>query len=1467
MLYFFLMILAIPGMLYSVLHLNFVQNYLAHEFASSLSEKLNTEVTIGGVDINILFDVILEDVKINDQHKKPIIDAKYLVVDMNDIYTNKNGISLDKLILEDAKVRLVRYRNENNLNYQFIQDYFSSADTATSGGQGWKIKIGSLVLINNSFIYEDENTLPLEKGVDFSKLNISSLNVQFNDLFMSGDTITAGIRGLSMADGSGFVLRNMSANALVSSSCVELKNLKIHTLRSNLSLNLKFIYKDYSDFSNFIDKVQIDALIKPSKLYLNDLAYFAPDLFGMTDVVGISGEIKGKISNLKGKKFRFLYGTGTTFLGDFNVSGLPDIEGTYIHFNVQNFRTNQDDIASFTLPGPPDMQHMALPAELVRLGNVGFRGAFTGFYNDFVAYGNFYTEMGNVSTDITLRKNRTSGMLEYDGKVQATNLNIGKILDIQDELGMVSMNANVVGSGLDAENATVSMDGTINAIDFRNYHYTNIQLEGDLARKKFNGFMKIDDENVKLNFNGVVDYSGDLPVFNVKSKIEDLKLTQLHFLELEGDSLSSLSTDLELNIKGNSIDNIQGLIKAENTSYTYKGEKYLLNNFSFINTAENSGKKTMKIKSDYFDADFSGSFMFDDLYLSSLKFIKVYLPSYSSWIKENIDTIPEQNFAYNIKLKNTIPLCKLLMPELSISPNTVMKGSYNTVQSLLDVSITSSLATYGDYKFKDFFVSGKTKDSKINMNIGCQKVSLSDTLGLDNVTLNSVSENDSIQYHLTWENNGYQIKNSGDISGFFSLSLRPMMELKFRDARLVINDSTWTIDPSNRLLFNGGNIIVQNLVFSTKYQQMKIRGSISENPADTLRLVFNNFNVSNFDMLYASMGVDFDGFLNDSVRISNIYKSVNILADINIEKFCVNKDLLGTLSLETNWNDAVKAALLKADIIYTGNTGQKVTPISVTGSYYPERDTGNFDMNVALSNFKLRLLERYMKSFSSNFKGTATGNLKLRGTPETPDLSGLLSLSLKGLKIDYLNENYNSDVPVDLVVTKNSFSFSHMKLLDATNDSLICDGKIMHQYFKDFNIDLTLKPYNLECLNTDASMNSLFYGKAKATGVVKITGDLENINMDIDAKTEKGTKFFIPITSEEEISDNDYIHFVSRHYDTLKATSDNSSDLSGITLNFSLDVTPDADVQIIFDSKIGDIIKAKGSGNLRMEITTLGDFNIYGDYVIDEGDYLFTLENVINKKFTIQKGSTLKWNGSPYDAQADITAIYPVKTTLYDLVASSGDTTGAAQYKKPIPVNCMLGMTDKIFNPTLTFDIDLPKSDENTKTLVKTLINNEQEMNKQIFSLLILNRFMPYGNLQTSALSTGLGTTSTELLSNQLSNWLSQISNKVDVGFNYRPGTEISPEQVELALSTQLFQDKLSIDGTAGYSGGTQKSSNIVGDVNLEYKLTDRLRLKGFNKSNTVDLLNTNAPYTQGLGIFYRREFDTLKEWIQKKKK
>jgi hypothetical protein len=318
--------------------------------------------------------------------------------------------------------------------------------------------------------------------------------------------------------------------------------------------------------------------------------------------------------------------------------------------------------------------------------------------------------------------------------------------------------------------------------------------------------------------------------------------------------------------------------------------------------------------------------------------------------------------------------------------------------------------------------------------------------------------------------------------------------------------------------------------------------------------------------------------------------------------------------------------------------------------------------------------------------------------------------------------------------------------------------------------------------------------------------------------------------------------------------------LGGLALNFDLEVTPDAEVQLIFDQKVGDVIRARGDGNIKLKISSAGDFKMYGDYVIENGDYLFTLQNIINKRFDIEKGSVIKWSGVPYKADLNINAVYKARASLKPFFPSDSSST----YKRRYPVDLKLSMTDQLLAPQINFNIDIPTVDAGVRQQVLSYINTDAEMNRQVFSLLILNSFVTPPQLTNAGSSPGVASAgianTSELLSNQLSNMLSKISNDFDIGVNYRPGDEISKEELGVALSTQLFDDRLSIDGNLGVNNNNQSANNIVGDVNFDYKITDdgKLRIKAFNKANDNNQIYTTGPYTQGVGILYREEFDTI---------
>jgi hypothetical protein len=372
--------------------------------------------------------------------------------------------------------------------------------------------------------------------------------------------------------------------------------------------------------------------------------------------------------------------------------------------------------------------------------------------------------------------------------------------------------------------------------------------------------------------------------------------------------------------------------------------------------------------------------------------------------------------------------------------------------------------------------------------------------------------------------------------------------------------------------------------------------------------------------------------------------------------------------------------------------------------------------------------------------------------------------------------------------------------------------------------------------------------------------------MNISAKTEKGTVFYLPLTGTSDVSQQDFITFVSSSGEQFATKTPNKvTDSKGYKLNFNLEVTPDAEALLLFDPKVGDMIRGNGKGNLRLEVTEAGEFNIYGDYNIDAGDYLFTLQNVINKKFVVQKGGVISFKGDPYDADINLSAIYKVRTSLYNLVRNI-DSSEAV--KRTIDVNAIMNLRDKLMQPTISFELELPNADQDARTLLESQITSEDELNKQIFALVMFRNFWP--NQGGAGNVGGVGSNAGELLSSQLSNMLSQLSDDVNIGVNYSQGNADTRDQVSVNLSTQIFNDRVTIDGNVGTGGNTattSNTSNMVGEFNIEVKLTEDgdVRIRVFNRSNQYLLVTNDVAYTQGIGLFYRKESDHLSDLFKKK--
>lgn len=1447
---------------------------MAKKAVTYLSQKLHTKVNIKSLEIEFFKTIVLNNFYIEDQHADTLMYAKQLKVDIGKFDIENQKINISKILLLQTQTALIKYKNDEDFNFQFIIDVFGKKNKAKpKSNTPWDISIDKLELINSDFIYKNEHDTLITTGVNYVDLNTHNINGNFSEIYIDNDTIFGNINKLSAIEKSGFFLQHLSSKVKICPVEVKLDNLKIKTLKSNIATNLVFSYKQYNDINDFIKKVRMKGDFDHSVLEMNDISYFAPELKGLYQKIIISGNINGTVEDIRGKDMDLSFGNSTSFRGDVALTGLPDIDQTVIHLSIKKLESNYADLIKIPVPPFKANKKLVVNSQFAKLGAMKFKGTFTGLYNDFYAYGDFSSALGNLSSDLSVRRDQEKNKEYYKGKLKAINFDFGKFFDI-DSLGKVTMNVSIDGSGLSLQDINGQLNGTINSLTYNSYTYSNIAVEGDIANKIFNGKLSVNDENINFDFSGKVDFTQKLPALNFTANINKANIAALHFINTA--KKTNFSTHLTINVNGNDIDNLVGAINFNNTIYQQDNDSLKINKFNLI-TEENGDKRTIRLTSDFLKGNISGTFKVLDLSSSIQNLFQKYIPSFFEKNYKFKKNTGIQNLEYSLLFDKTDDITRLFLPQLKMAPKTSIKGSFNSMSNdFLLLGNSSRLDLYG-YVLNNWNIEATSTASQFNLNMDVKRLYLSDSLWLNDFKIATNTQSDSVNLGITWDNKK-QLVNKGDINAFLAIKSNSNFEFKIEPSKFIINDSLWNIQKSNNIIFDSTAVTVKDLIVEHNAQSISLNGIISTNKSDQLKLNCNNFNIASINTFIKSSGLTFKGTINGESIISDFYHEMIFTSDNSFKSFSINDNAMGDGSVESIWDNNKHALYLH------GSFSLGIVPnILFSGFYYPKKREDNIDMELNLQAFQMQVFEPFATDYCKDIKGFIAGNVNIKGSVDKPKLSGFLDINAKKITVDYLNTSYNFSHKI--IIENNSFGVENLKLFDSNHNTAIVTGKLYHDNFKNFQLDYDIDAKKFMCLNTTEGDNNLYFGKAFVTGIINIYGFIKDkIKIEANVKTDKIlvgnrldkfnlrstaelTKFYIPLSNSNQVNDNNFITFLKKD-SIIKIKNDFSTRNAGIVLDFDLEVTPDAEIQLIFDEKVGDIIKARGSGNIKLNINSSGEFKMYGNYAIDEGDYLFTLKNIINKRFYIEKGGTIKWNGVPYKADLDISAVYKARANLLHFFPE--ETTD--KYKKRVPIDLKLLMTGDLLAPKINFDIGIPTVDASTRQQVLSYMNNDAEMNRQVFSLLVLNNFVtPYQLVNSDSKSAGAlnaaGSNSTEMLSNQLSNMLSKISKDVDIGINYRAGDEISKKEVELALSTQLFNDKLTIDANGGNNSSTQNTNNIVGDVNIEYKLTDdgKLKIKTFTRSNdNTETTLTSGPYTQGIGIFYREEFDTIGELFRR---
>ena len=1475
-------ILLIPVLLYGLIHNHHIQNHLVHHVTAYMSRELGVEISVGSIDLRLFRTLVLRDFLLYDREGELLVDAPELMVNVGDISFRNRSLVVRKLKLSQTGVYVVREEQEPDYNFQFVLDYFSSQNPGRARRDRWHITVASFELIGVRVTHKDYHVDVPEDLFHPARLDANDIYLAVRDIHLSDTVLAFELDYLHGKESSGMHVNYLSGSFSAGKQETVVRNMLLRMDSTNLNLDIWLGHEQgLAESLATFTIPEFSALIRNSDIDLTHIVYLLPQMQGLSGQIKLAGDLSGDGDRIEGNSVSMTYGVHSGFYGSFELADYASLKNLHGEVFMDQLHTSAGELEAFTIPGEEGPFSLQFPAEVHRLGMLHASGSLKGSFYDLIVTGEIKTDIGDILTRMTLSMPPENNDFEYQGELRTIGFHAGYFAGIDRLLGKLDMDLQIDGRGTSMDDLRVAVLGTVHGIDILGYDYRNIDFEGNLKDRQLRSYFITDDPNVYLDFRATADLQAGNPYFDVRVDIDRANLTSLNIFQRDSLYASHVSMAFDMQVQGQSLNDLAGELYFRNLQYgesALNGDEdpkllYATDSIYINSTVWGQDSKHLRIRSDFMDADAYGSIFYDQLLVALTAFSQSYLPALYPGNNDSHDpAIFHQDLSFSFRMKETNVLTELFLPVLSLGEGAWVNGIFDSKTGNLEIQSQANLLIFGGNRFRDLEFQARPLDEAFHIELRSDKLLLSDSLHLDQLYLSTSLFSDTVSMTMNWKDPDGENGPRGNLAGLLRIYNARHAVFSFLPSEAFINGDLWEVSPDNQIIFDSARVEFNQLMIYHEDQFIELHGALSADPKDKVTISFSQFDVAYTDILMGHRNFKFGGLMDGYAEFSAIYQPFSIGANIFIDGFAFNGHHLGDMNLQSIWDPESEA--FQVDGLIMDHSGDEPKlPLSVTGAFYPGDRADNFAIDFELQDMTLEVWSTYMRGFTDEFRGVGTGRLHLGGGLQDPELTGKVMAVGSGFFIPYLNNSYSFTHEVEFA--KYHFGFENMALYDTLGNSAQVTGQIMHQAFKDFAVDVRLQPDRMLIFNTTSRHNQMFYGQAFVSGLAHIYGPVNNIVMDISARTNRGTRIFLPLNQTGDIRESHFISFVSKTEAYTEPAFASINLPGGVAVNFDLEVTPEAEVQLMFDSQFGDVIRGRGAGDLRMEVSPQGAFNIYGDYIIDDGEYFFNLQNIINKRFRIAQGGHIRWSGDLNEADVELEASYRIRTPLYDLLGAEGMASDMAEaYRRRTQVETILILEDKLFNPLISFDIRVPGGDEATRDLIERVITTEQEMNRQVFSLLVLNRFMPTtADQYNTALGYGVGNTSSELLSNQLSNWLTQISSDFDIGINYRPGDEITSQEVELALSTQLFDDRVTIDGNFGVAGNqtatghsTQGANQIIGDVNIEVKITPegKFRVKAFNRSNTFDIINTNAPYTQGIGIFYRREFDSLQELFRR---
>ncbi len=1361
---------------------------------------------------------------------------------------------------------------------------------APFNADGWDLVIGELIMNNGAFKNDIQSNRKTYDYFDDSHIHFFAINGSLKKVVLQQDTLTADIK-LSTKERSGFVVSSLTSKFRMEPGAMIFDNLDIRTPYSHLSRYYAMRYDNFDDdMKDFISNVKLDGRFKNSTLHSRDIAYFAPELKNWNKLITIQGDVKGTIDNLSAKNFIIESGKDSRLNGNIKMIGLPDIDSTYIDFRANDFRASYSDAVAFI----PDLKTITTP-KISALDYIQFKGSFTGFLRDFVTYGTIQTNLGTITSDINM-KIPHRGLPVYSGKIATDNFQIGKLLEVN-KLGAITFEGNIKGKGFSSATLNTALDGKFTTLEYNNYSYRDITVNGNMEKKLFNGSVNINDPNAIAMLDGDIDFNGTKPEFNFFANIQRSNLKALNLSKADMNVIGKF----DMNFNGDNIDNFLGTVDLYDVAVTRDDQTFVFDTLTLSSHVIDQ-QKILQLRNTEASAFLIGNFNIHELPDAVKQFLNKYYPAY---IPPPAKVIRNQNFLFQLDVKNIDQYLALINPGLKGFNNSTIVGSLNSETNLMAISAMIPYAAYNNIGVQDFRLTGQGNMDSLKLTSIVGNTILNDSLQFPGSKISIASANNVSK--LSINTSATQTINDARLSAEIT-NLQDGVKIHFDPSSIVLNEKTWKINEGGELTLSKTYVDAKNVKFTNGDQEVAVVTKHSDvGTWDDIVVEITKLNLGDF-LPFVIKEPRIEGLATGRIIFEDAFRNMYISADLNTEQLRLENDSVGSVAVTGAWDDRNRKA------IYEAVSNNKNYKFSIAGSY-DASDSLNQTVN-ANANFdhtSIHFLEEYLGELFGNIKGFATGNLRVSGNVNNPLYTGNIHVDNGSLKVLYTQCTYRFDT-ANFVFSPGKIDFGTIAIHDtlsipnkATRNTAILTGNLEHNNFSDFVYDININTNHLLLLNTTRNDNSTFYGKAIGKAKFRLSGPDNDMRMSITGEPVDSSSIYITSSSSKESANADYI--IWKQYGremNLDSLGRLSSDLD---IDLNLTANSLTRMYMVLDEVTGDIIEATGRGNIRMRTGTNAPFTINGKYTIERGYYRFSFQEIFKKPFVLMpdEGSYIRWDGDPYKAEINLKAKYVANDVkLSSLYAEQGQTSDPELSRlkgERTDVDVLCTLSGSLVKPDILFDISLPANSDvkNSQRLLGDLqrINNDDnEKNKQVAYLIVFKSFAPIGqyNVQQTDATTFAFNTISEYISGYLSSSLKTLlygifkDPSLSVNFNYTrasidpTGTgaglgntvNLTRDNVSLQFIKTMLDDKLVITFGSDFnfvSSGSQAALSAQGtnflflpDVTAEYKITPdgKFRISCFYRSN-FDALSTNGKRNRAGGsISFRTEFDP--EYLKRKK-